>query len=92
MPIRSTVKALIVRQGRILLNRCAHEDGSAYYDLPGGGQRPYPQRTRGNTVFRGRPRPCLRFPPRLTPSKASSSSLALNAACLRKTPSDLPGN
>ena len=30
MPIRSTVKALIVRQGRILLNRCAYEDGSAY--------------------------------------------------------------
>lgn len=41
MPIRSTVKALIVRQGRILLNRCAYEDGSVYYDLPGGGQCPY---------------------------------------------------
>lgn len=29
MPIRSTVKALIVRQGRILLNRRAHLPGHA---------------------------------------------------------------
>jgi len=38
MSIRSGAKALIVRDNSILLNRCRHEDGSVYYDLPGGGQ------------------------------------------------------
>lgn len=39
--IRCTAKALIVHDGKILLNRCVHEDGRAYYDLPGGGQNQY---------------------------------------------------
>ena len=38
MSIRSGAKALIVQNGRILLNRCRHADGRLYYDLPGGGQ------------------------------------------------------
>jgi len=41
MPIRCAAKALIFRDGKILLNRCRHEDGSIYYDLPGGGQHQY---------------------------------------------------
>lgn len=39
MSVRSGAKALIVREGRILLNRCRHADGRVYYDLPGGGQK-----------------------------------------------------
>lgn len=41
MSIRSAAKALIVHEGKLLLNRCIHEDGSVYYDLPGGGQQAY---------------------------------------------------
>lgn len=41
MAIRCAAKALIVREGRILLNRCRKSDGSVYYDLPGGGQKPF---------------------------------------------------
>ena len=41
MAIRSAAKALIVNEGKILLNRCVHADGSVYYDLPGGGQRQF---------------------------------------------------
>ena len=41
MPIRSAAKALIVHEGKLLLNRCIHADGSVYYDLPGGGQQQY---------------------------------------------------
>lgn len=41
MAIRSAAKALVLRDGRLLLNRCRRRDGSVYYDLPGGGQRPY---------------------------------------------------
>jgi len=38
MAIRCAAKALVVRDGRLLLNRCRKSDGSVYYDLPGGGQ------------------------------------------------------
>lgn len=41
MSIRSTAKALIVRDGQLLLNRCSYPDGRIYYDLPGGGQHPF---------------------------------------------------
>ena len=41
MAIRSAAKALIVFEGKMLLNRCVHADGSVYYDLPGGGQRQF---------------------------------------------------
>lgn len=37
--IRTAVKALIVRDGRLLLNHCRGEGGE-YYALPGGGQKP----------------------------------------------------
>lgn len=40
MKIRASSKALIVHEGKLLLNRCRHEDGRIYYDLPGGGQEP----------------------------------------------------
>ena len=45
--IRTTAKALIVNNGRILLNRCQNTvgdlswglpNGAVYYDMPGGGQ------------------------------------------------------
>ncbi len=38
MPIRSAAKAVIVRDGCILLNRCFAEGYGTYYDMPGGGQ------------------------------------------------------
>ena len=41
MAIRCASKAIIVRDGCVLLNRCRHLDGSVYYDLPGGGQHQY---------------------------------------------------
>lgn len=41
MAIRVGIKALIVRDGRILLNRCRRVDKFTYYTLPGGGQRQY---------------------------------------------------
>lgn len=41
MAIRVGIKALIVRDGRILLNRCRRGDKFTYYTLPGGGQRQY---------------------------------------------------
>jgi len=36
--IRSTVKAIIMREGKILLNRCRDEKFGDYFSLPGGGQ------------------------------------------------------
>lgn len=41
MSIRSTSKAIILNDGKVLLNRCRDANGSIYYDLPGGGQHPY---------------------------------------------------
>jgi len=41
MPIRSAAKAVIIREGKVLLNRCRHSDGREYYDLPGGGQEQF---------------------------------------------------
>ena len=41
MAIRSVAKAVILRDGRILLNRCHAQDRGDYYDLPGGGQQVY---------------------------------------------------
>ena len=41
MSIRSAAKAIIIKDDKILLNRCRHRDGSVYYDLPGGGQHQY---------------------------------------------------
>lgn len=41
MAIRCAAKAIIVNNGRILLNRCCRQSGKVYYDLPGGGQHPF---------------------------------------------------
>ena len=38
MSIRSTVKAIIVKDGKILLNKCYVEAFGDYFSLPGGGQ------------------------------------------------------
>lgn len=39
MAIRNSAKAIVISQGRILLNRCTSRFGE-YYALPGGGQNP----------------------------------------------------
>ncbi len=41
MAIRSAAKAIIYHQGKILLNKYQNEEGSIYYELPGGGQLQY---------------------------------------------------
>jgi len=41
MGIRNACKALIVSDGKFLLNHYLQEDGTEYYDLPGGGQEQY---------------------------------------------------
>lgn len=41
MGIRNASKAMILREGSILLNRCLDENNGEYYALPGGGQHPY---------------------------------------------------
>ncbi|MCL2386325.1 MAG: NUDIX domain-containing protein [Defluviitaleaceae bacterium] len=41
MSIRSTVKAIIVNDGKILLNRCRDDKFGDYFSLPGGGQNQY---------------------------------------------------
>lgn len=38
-PIRNSVKAVIIRDGRVLMVRC-RDGGGEFYLLPGGGQRP----------------------------------------------------
>ncbi len=39
--IRSTAKAIIVHEGKVLLNRCRDPYNGEYYSLPGGGQNQY---------------------------------------------------
>jgi len=41
MSIRNTVKALIIKDNKILLNRCRDEKFGDYFSLPGGGQNKY---------------------------------------------------
>ena len=38
MSIRSTCKAIVLNDGKILLNKCHDEHYGEYYSLPGGGQ------------------------------------------------------
>ncbi|HML49435.1 MAG TPA: NUDIX domain-containing protein [Clostridia bacterium] len=38
MSIRLAAKALVVREGKLLLNRCRSHQGHPYYSFPGGGQ------------------------------------------------------
>ena len=39
--VRSTAKAVILHEGKVLLNRCRDENNGTYYSLPGGGQEQY---------------------------------------------------
>ena len=41
MSIRSTAKAVILREGQILLTKCRDSRRGEYYALPGGGQKQY---------------------------------------------------
>lgn len=50
MPIRSTAKAIILHDGKILLNKCSDLHNGDYYSLPGGGQNVYEKLT--DTVVR----------------------------------------
>ncbi len=41
MSIRSAAKAVVVNDGKILLNACRDRHNGEYYSLPGGGQNQY---------------------------------------------------
>jgi len=41
MSIRSTSKAIILNDGKLLLNKCFDAYNGTYYSLPGGGQNKY---------------------------------------------------
>lgn len=41
MGIRSTAKAIILHEGKVLLNPCYDKNNGTYYSLPGGGQNSY---------------------------------------------------
>ena len=41
MAIRSAVKAVVLHNNQILVNRCRTKTGEVYYDLPGGGQNQF---------------------------------------------------
>jgi 8-oxo-dGTP diphosphatase len=41
MNVRSTIKAIVLDQGKILLIHCRDEHNGEYYSLPGGGQNVY---------------------------------------------------
>jgi 8-oxo-dGTP diphosphatase len=41
MGVRSTIKGIVLDQGRILLTRCLDTHNGEYYALPGGGQHVY---------------------------------------------------
>lgn len=36
MAIRNAAKAIVIRDGKVLLNKCIDETNEIYYDLPGG--------------------------------------------------------
>ena len=38
MGIRNAAKAVVIKDGKLLLNRCVDGQGTEYYALPGGGQ------------------------------------------------------
>ncbi len=41
MSIRSTAKAIIINDNKLLLNKCRDEYNGEYYSLPGGGQHKF---------------------------------------------------
>lgn len=53
MSIRSTAKAIIINNDKILLNKCFDEHNGEYYSLPGGGQNTY------ETIYEAIKRECL---------------------------------
>lgn len=53
MGIRSTAKAIILNDGKILLNRCFDPYHGEYFSLPGGGQNAY------ETLYEAVVRECL---------------------------------
>ncbi len=53
MSIRSTAKAIIVNDGKILLNRCYDRYHGEYFSLPGGGQKDH------ETLYEAVIRECL---------------------------------
>ena len=53
MGIRSSAKAIIINDGKVLLNKCRDEMNNAYYALPGGGQHQY------ETLYEALIRECL---------------------------------
>ena len=50
MGIRCSSKAIIINDGKVLLNQCTRANGQVYYDLPGGGQDDY--ETMENAIIR----------------------------------------
>lgn len=53
MGVRSTVKAIVIHEGNVLLNRCFDPKNGVYYSLPGGGQQ------QGETLAEALTRECL---------------------------------
>ncbi|MCL2321169.1 MAG: NUDIX domain-containing protein [Oscillospiraceae bacterium] len=53
MSIRSTAKAIIIKEGKVLLNECYDKMNGHYYSLPGGGQHQY------ETLYEALVRECL---------------------------------
>ena len=41
MHVRSTVKAIILHENKVLLNRCRDANNGEYFSLPGGGQEQF---------------------------------------------------
>lgn len=41
MAIRNAAKAIIIENGKVLLNKCIGKCNEIYYDLPGGGQNQF---------------------------------------------------
>ena len=41
MSVRSTAKAIIIHNDKVLLNKCYDKNNGHYYSLPGGGQNKY---------------------------------------------------
>ena len=53
MSIRSTAKAIIIKDRKVLLNKCYDKNHGDYYSLPGGGQQQY------ETLYEALIRECL---------------------------------
>ena len=53
MSIRSAAKAMIIKDDKILLNKCHDKNNGDYYSLPGGGQNKY------ETLYEALVRECL---------------------------------